>query len=400
MKTDAIKRALQLRKTLVRDGKVMVADFSGTLQGKDTSKVIDLMPNVATGDYIFRAKFNIKDIDPKAAVEYKVPFQDVRVLDSSQIEEVIKKAEFDFPLWFKHNKGFEMKKVLDYNTPFIFQVAGCNFHDGTKIGGCWYCFVDDQSNDGLIATGKSMLGPVEAVDSMLSARKRINEANKEHGFDVNIKVLRASGGEPTLALDMVLAMWREVGRRGLDFVGQIDSNLSTGSVVRKFEKEGIYEKNILNKLAEYPIKVLTAIKGTDEENLRSNVQSNTTMKDQLYSIKRFVDAGFDIYPQMYNPNPETMWSYLEKMDRHIENFALRAHVGPLKIYGPTKQRLTCEAERLGRDPEEFIAAKKQEWDDNYKHGCEVLDSYLVANYDVGYKETARSDAPIKLLKKL
>jgi|GEM_PF-981901 len=399
MKVNAIDRALELRKTLMKDGKVLVADFSGTLQGKDTSKVIDLMPNIFTEEYVFRAKFNIKDIDPKAAEEYKVPFQDISKMTDSQVEEIIKRAEFDFPLWFKHNKGFEVKRALDYNTPFILQVGGCNFHDGTETGGCWYCFVDNKSNDGKIGKGKAWLGANETIDSMLSAIKKINEVYKKYGVDMNIKVLRTSGGEPTITLDYVLALWGEIGKRGLDFVGQIDSNLSTGSVVKRFEKEGIYEKNILEKLAKYPIKFLTAIKGTDEENLRSNVQSDTTMKEQLYSIKRIFKAGFDIYPQVYNPNPDSLWSYMEKMDRHIENFSLRAHIGPLKIYGPTTQRLTCEALRLGRVPEEFIAEKKQEWENNYNAGCEIMDLYLQENYGVGYKDTVRSDVELKLLKK-
>ena len=399
MKTDAINRALELRKTLRKDDKVLVTDFSNTLQGKDTSKVIDLMPNIRTGENVFRAKFNIKDIDPKAAVEYKMPFKDIRTMSGLEIEDLIKRQEFDFPLWFKHNKGFDIKRATDYNTPFIAQVGGCNFHDGTATGGCWYCFVDDKSNDGKVSEGKAWLGVEEVVDSMLSARKKIrNFYNQEHNFDLDIKVLRISGGEPTIVLDYVLDVWREIAKRGVDLVGQIDSNLSTGSVVKRFEKEGIYEKNILEKLAEHPVKVLTAIKGTDEANLQSNVQSNATMKEQLYSIKRFLRAGFDIYPQMYNPNPDSLWSYLDKMDRHIENFSLRIHIGPLKVYGPTTQRLTHEEKRLGIAPEELIQRKKQEWDDNYKNGCEVMDSYLVENYGVGYKDSVRSDVPLKLLK--
>ncbi|MBN2459699.1 radical SAM protein [Candidatus Woesearchaeota archaeon] len=399
MKTDAVKRALELRKTLRKDDKVLVVDFSNTLQGKDTTKVIDLMPNVATGEYLFRAKFNIKNIDPKAALEYKVPFKDVRNMPEKEIEDFVKRQEFDFPLWFKHNEGFEMKKITDYNTPFIVQVAGCNFHDGTETGGCWYCFVDNISNNGKPGAGKAWLGVDELVDSMQAARAKINDFYRNnYDYNLDIKVLRISGGEPTIVLDYALDVWRQIAKRGLDLVGQIDSNLSTGSVVRRFEKEGIYKRHILEKLAEHPVKVLTAIKGTDPISLQDNVQSNPSMKEQLYSIKRFVNAGFDIYPQMYNPNPLTLWNYLEKMDRHIENFALRVHIGPLKIYGPTTQRLTHEANRLGIAPETLIAQKKQEWDDNYKNGCDVINSYLQEYYGVGYKNRVRPKVPLKILK--
>jgi sulfatase maturation enzyme AslB (radical SAM superfamily) len=390
MKTDAISRALELRKTLRKDDKVLVVDFSNTLQGKDTSKVIDLMPNVATGEYVFRAKFNIKDIDPKAAIEYKIPFKDLRIMPEKEIEDFLKRQEFDFPLWFKHNEGFDMKKATDYNTPFIVQVAGCNFHDGTETGGCWYCFVDDKSNDGKVSAGKAWLGVDDLINSMQAARAKINDFYRNNfDFNLDIKVLRISGGEPTIVLPYIRDVWRRIGERGLDYVGQIDSNLSTGT---------LYRTRILEELAQYPVKVLTAIKGTDPISLQDNVQSNATMKEQLYAIKKFVKAGFDIYPQMYNPNPETLWHYLEHMDKHIDNFALRVHIGPLKVYSPTTQRLTHEANRRKIPPEIFIAQKKQEWDDNYKNGCEVIDSYLIENYGVGYKDLVRSDVPLKILK--
>lgn len=398
MKVDPIKRALELRKSLINtsdDEKILVADFNDTLQGKDTSRVIDLMPNVSNGDLVFRTKVNVKEIDPFAAREYKTDFFDVGKHDDKEIEEFVRKREFDFPLWFKHHKDFSMKKVMDYNIPFALQVAGCNFHDGSSTGGCWYCFVDDCSNDGKLGNGKSYLGITETIDSMIFAREKIREMYKKENKEINPKVLRISGGEPTIVLDWVLNLWKEVEKRGLDFVGQLDSNLSTGVIVDSFERQGIFEPKTLEKLAEYPIKVLTALKGCDEINLQSNVQSLTTMENQRYSLLKFLRAGFDIFPQIYNPNPNSLKQYLEDMDGLIENFSLRVHLGPLKIYGPVKKRLSFEAQRLGINPERFIEQKKSEWDDNYKRGCEVMDSYLKKRYGIGYKEVTRSDVALK-----
>tara|TARA_Y100000310_G_scaffold91913_1_gene89435 strand:- start:1077 stop:2279 length:1203 start_codon:yes stop_codon:yes gene_type:complete len=391
---DPIKRALELRKTLIEGDKVLVTDFSDTLQGKDTSRVIDLMPNVATGEYVFRTKVNVKAIDPIAAEEYGVEFFDVRDKNPIETEAFIKRGEFDFPLWFKHHPDFKIGKAMDYNLPFIIQVAGCNFHNGTETGGCWYCFVDDKSNDGIPGKGKSLLGSAETVDSMLAAREKIKNTYKKLGHDLEIRVLRTSGGEPTIALDWVLNTWREIGERGLDFVGQIDSNLSTGQVVDDFERQGIYEPHTLEKLAEYPIKVLTALKGVDEENLQSNVQSTATMETQLYSLKKFLKAGFDIYPQMYNPNPKTLAKYLERIEGEIPNLPLRIHIGPLKLYGPNKARLTAEAQRLGVDPEKLIAEKQTEWNNNYQNSCEVMEAYLKTVHGVGYKDIVRSDVEL------
>jgi uncharacterized Fe-S cluster-containing radical SAM superfamily protein len=397
VKTDSLKRASELRKTLISpDGsRILVVDFTDTLQGKDTSKVIDLMPNVKTGDYVFRAKINVKEIDPLARAVYARDYFDVSAKTDEEIEGFIRKRDFDFPLWFKHDADFSMKRVQDYNTPFIMQVGGCNFHDGSKAGGCWYCFVDDKSNDGL-PSGKATLSSEETIDSMISARGKIRDAYRGAGSDVNLRVLRVSGGEPTIVLDWILNMWRKISERGLDFRGQLDTNLSTGALVDFFEREGIYEPHILEKLAEHPIKFLTALKGSDNENLQSNVQSTATIEAQKYSIRRILKAGFDIYPQLYNPNPKTLASFLSEMDSEIDNFSLRVHIGPLKMYGPTRLRLELEAERLGVNAEEFVKSKEAEWSTNYEQSCEIMEGYLRERHGVGYKQLTRSDVKLAL----
>ena len=364
MPLNAIKRALQLRKTLEKDGKILVADLEKTLQGVDTSRVIPLMPN-KDGKLVFRAKFNVKELDPLASDEYETDKFNVSNMTKIEIEDFIKKSEFDFPLWWKYHRGFDIKNILDYNPPFIFQVAGCNFHDGSEIGGCYYCFNDNESNDGIPGEGKVYLGIEDTINSFLSARKKIKSIYKKNGVDLNIQVLRSSGGEPTPVLDWILNLWREIGRRNLSVVGQIDTNLSTGPIVDKFEEKGIYEENILEKLAKYPIKILAAIKGIGDQNLESNVQCTTTIRDQIYSIRKLLNAGFDIYPQMYNPNPKDLKPYLMYMDNLIENFSLKIHIGPLKAdYGPTIKRLTAIANKRKVNPKRFINQKKKECNAN------------------------------------
>ncbi|MEI6731586.1 MAG: hypothetical protein WCK90_02800 [archaeon] len=402
MGTDSVQRALELRKTVVVDGKVLVAEFQNTLQGADTSRVIDLMPVVdssgrSTERYPFRAKVNVKEIDPIAAAEYKKPFFDIRDKSDAEIEKFINSTEFDFPLWFKKRPGFKMQEVQSYNPPFILQVAACNFHDGSSQGGCWYCFVDDESNDGIPKKGKMRLGIEETVDSFIAARGKVRDFYSAAGYaPFDMKVIRSSGGEPTLALDWILNMWREIGKRGIDVVGQLDSNLSTGRVVEDFERRGVYEPQILEKLAQFPVKVLTAIKGTDQQNLSDNVQSNPSLEDQEHSIIRFVKSGFEIFPQMYNANPATLKAFLERMDKVIENFSLRIHVGPLKVYGPNAHRLATKAALLGINPKAYIEAQKKEWDYNFQRGCEILEGHLQSRFGVGYKQVSRADIPLKV----
>ena len=398
MKVNPILRAKELRKTLINRDKVLVADFSNTLQGKDTSRVIDLMPNTATGEYVFRSKVNVKNIDPLASRVYGKDFFDIAKHSDKEVENYVNHCEFDFPLWFKNHSGFSMKRVLNYNPPLILQVAGCNFHDGSDSGGCAYCFVDNESNDGVINGGKTWIGINETVNSAISAREKVKKIYGEKGVDLEMKVLRISGGEPIIALDWILNLWGAIEKRNLDFVGQIDTNLSTGQLVDYFEQQGVFEPHILEKLAEHPVKVLVALKGVDEKNLQENVQALATMEQQEYSIKKFLNAGIDIFPQMYNPNPKTLGAYLKKMDGLIENFSSRINLGPLSIYSPTEKRLTSQAQKLGVNPEEFIRLKKEKWDENYKRGCEVIDSYLRQHQGHGYKEITRADVPLTIKK--
>jgi len=132
--------------------------------------------------------------------------------------------------------------------------------------------------------------------------------------------------------------------------------------------------------------------------MQSNVQSTATMETQLYSLKKFLKAGFDIFPQMYNPNPNSLENDLSNLEDEVENIAMRIHVGPLKVYGPTKARLTAEAIRLGIPPEDLIKQKQNEWNNNYEGAIEVMDSFLKKRHGVGYKGVTRSDVPLKILK--
>lgn len=398
MKVNPISRAEELRKTLISKDKILVVDFSNTLQGKDTSKVIDLMPNIATNEYVFRSKVNVKNIDPLASAVYEKDFFDITKHSDKDVENYINHSEFDFPLWFRNHSNFSMKRVLDYNPPLILQVAGCNFHDGTDSGGCTYCFVDNESNNGKIANGKVWLNINDTLNSAIAAREKIKKIYAEKGVDLEMKVLRVSGGEPTIILDWILNLWKNVEKRNLDFVGQIDTNLSTGQLVDYFERQRIFEPHILEKLAEHPVKVLIALKGVDGENLKDNVQALATMEQQEYSIKKFIRAGMDVYPQMYNPNPKTLREYLRRMDFLIANFSSRVNIGPLKIYGPTKKRLFLEAKRLKINPEKFIESKKKEWDYNYEKGCDILDSYLRKHQGHCYQEFTRANVHLRIRK--
>ena len=56
---------------------------------------------------------------------------------------------------------------------------------------------------------------------------------------------------------------------------------------------------------------------------------------------------------------------LRNVSAEIENFSSRINIGPLKIYSPTKKRLTVWAERQGKNPEQYIEQTKKS--DRFQH---------------------------------
>ena len=119
------------------------------------------------------------------------------------------------------------------------------------------------------------------------------------------------------------------------------------------------------------------------------------LRKYQHSISKFLRAGFDIYPQMYNPSPDTLEAYLQEMDSHIENFSLKIHIGPLKLYGPNKARITAEAIKRKVEPADLIKEMTSAWDHNYERSCEIIDTYLRERHGVGYRDTTRSDVRLK-----
>ena len=397
-RVNPVKRALELRSSVVRGDNIMVVDFSDTLQGVDAGWILDLMPNVRTGEYVFRSKVNVKEIDPFASGP-RHPFVDIRNMSDSEIENIVKKAESDFPIWPKYSKGFEMKRVMDYNPPFTLQLAACNSHDGTRTGGCWYCYNDSQSNDGIFGKGKTWLNLEDTLVSALAARDMLAGKYKEKGFDVRIRQARLSGGEFTMALDWAKALGELSEKMGLDFFFSFDTNLTTGPAIDILEKQGSYPKNILHWFAEHDWKALGAIKGVCEENLQANVQAAATMEGMYYSIEKLLKAEVDVNFQIYNAFVPKVRSFMEDLDNRFPGILLKTHVGKLKtVFGPTKERLAYKAEGLGRKPEEFIPETQEEYDYSL-HGTEdVLNDLCHERHGKNYREVPRPNVKVKIAK--
>lgn len=380
---DSEKRGYILRKKLIKENNILVVDFTGTLEGKDSSKIYDLFPNVNTGDYIFRTKVDVKEVDPQWRAQ-----RNLEPFDFSDEKEIIRclNKEFDMPVWFLRGANKPLSNIADYNLNFIYQVKGCNFHDGSKYGGCKFCYVDNISNNGSLKGG-TYISVEDIIDSFVSARSK---------FKVGLNRLRTSGGEPTLILDHILELMEKLAERGLDTQLQSDTNLSTGKLIEKFEENGIYQKNILERLAEFPVKILAGGKGSDTNNIMENIQADSDLETQTYSLKKLIKAGLDVYLFLYNPNPETLKDYMLTLDRGIENIIPRTHIGLIKIYSPTAERLKFLAEKENKDPAEFIEAYKNKLEENYKRSVGVMENLMMERYGVGYKEILRPDVELKI----
>ncbi len=381
--TDPFERGRFLREKLAKNGRVLCVDFAGTLQEKDIHK--DLIKDVNVGRYAYRCKINIKDFDAEIRAAKGLPPFDFS--DEKAISTLINAdANFDIPLWFLRKAGDKLKNIVLYDLPLIYQVMGCNFHDGTKIGGCIQCFVDDKSNIPNIKKGV-WLTPFNVANTF-------EAVNKSQG----IRVIRTSGGEPTLALDHILALYEELAKRGYLILHQFDTNLSTGRLIEYFEQQRIFPWHILQKIATYNPGVLVSIKGTTDQNLQENTQSSMTIEDQIYTLKLFVKAGIDIYPCMYNPDANHLREYMERMERIFENFLLKTRVFMTKVYSPTKERIANMAEKKEIDPEQLLGLYVADWTANYYRSCEILNEMLTERYGLAYKSYERSGIKISFKK--
>jgi uncharacterized Fe-S cluster-containing radical SAM superfamily protein len=376
-----IEKGAELRQKLVRDKKILCADFTGTVQAEDIRKRNDLIQDVDTGAYCYRAKINVKDFDDNERAKKNLP-----PFDFSDLDAIYKalKFEFDIPLWFLRGAGDQLENIKHYNLPMILQLKGCNFHDGTEIGGCTFCFVDNKSNSGE-QLGGIWLSPQNVVNTYKSISDKLD-----------IHVIRVSGGEPTLVLDFILDLYETLQKKGIKAQMQFDTNLSTGRLIDQFIGEGTYPLHILDMIAEFNPKVLVAFKGTDNENLQSNIQADCTIEDQIYSLKKFVKAGIDVYPYIYNPNPDTLSYFIDSLEQNFSDILPKIHIGKLNVYEVTKNRLRLMAIEQDTTYDELLAKYTKEWTSNYERSCEIMDELMIMKYGVAYKGMERPSIQIKL----
>jgi organic radical activating enzyme len=357
IRNDSLSRKTYIKKNGVK--KYLLANFSETVQAGDIKKSAYVI-----SDW-YRTKDNLKvnDGDPDEVLERAV------------------KDQFDMPQWASIALG---KSLNETNMTFMPQTKTCNVY-------CPWCFVDDFNKNGKMGRGE-YFSVREGIDVLQELRK-----------EKTIHMMRRSGGEPLLLPWQWTENLIELERRGLskEIYFQGETNLTTGHFIDFLQRNGRLNKYFWDEVADYEnFGVLCSFKGTDvESNLRSigfsrkdgKVNRNFSFleKERWYTFDKMVQAGIDAYPFVYDPNPNTLQSFLVKgMKKYGSDFVSKTWVFPLKMYGPEKIRL----ERRGIDKDEM----QMKLDENYRIANEMMRELVPKMTGHEYKAIPRTDVHLKV----
>ncbi len=355
---DPVKLALKRREGVFKDNKILLTNFEGSLQQKDLEKTKGHVQGAVENFY--RIKTNVKD----AAWEtYMNSGKSPGTRDK-------KLLMFDFNWWPLPKLG---GKPEQWNDVFLYQMKGCNIN-------CNFCFVDSFNNNGQVDHGAKYFSTKEIVDAFVSKREELK------GKGIELNVLRASGGEPSLVPEQWMQTLDELYDRGLSdkVYFQSDTNLMTNSAITYLENTGVIGGCLINLLAEYKnFGLLSCFKGTDHLNFAENTGCAPELFDEQFrSFNRYVKAGIKVYPHLVNPNPDTLENFMERLtEEHGEEMWVMPHILSIGAYGPVEERL----KRQGKNPEEVVA----KWNDNYQKSEALMEDMLQKRFGVGYKEVSR-----------
>lgn len=355
------------------ENKYLLSNFKGTSQQKDIEQRTALI-----GDY-FRVKINAKAFD-----DDEMKRQGKELMNFQDNEKVFGalRNEFDMSYWAFH--ALHNAKLQDYNRVFISQIKGCNIF-------CPWCFVDDINKNGKEDNGSAFFSMREILDAFEGERKQ-----------QELNCVRTSGGEPTLAVQQWEDMLKGLEKKGLDnkVFFQGETNLTTGHFLYYLQVIGELKKNFFDKIGEYKnFGVLSSFKGTDTESFlkaagltkkdgSANKEYAFLEDERWYSFEKLIRAGIDAYPFIYDPNPETLESFMENGAKKFgDGFYLKTWIFPLKLYGPEKIRM----EAKGLNPE----AEQKRLNDNFAKSKEIMQEIIYKKFGVNYQAIPRAGIELK-----
>lgn len=358
------------------DTKILLTNFAGTAQAQDIQKRTDLL-----GSNFYRIKVNVKPF----AEDEKKRGKGVILIDFHDEQAVFNsiKTNFDSPYWAFTSLP-DKTTLQNYNDIFIWQLKACNFK-------CPWCYVDDESNTAKKTKGAEFFSIPEIINAFEKEREK---------YELNM--IRGSGGEPTLAIEQWLETLNELENRNLQesvFL-QGDTNLSTGEFIKHLDETDQISPFLLHEIGNYDnFGLLCSFKGTDTESfLKASgfTKSDGTLnnnygfleKHRWETFNMYVEAGIDVYPFIYDPNPKTLEAFMNKGAKFFgDGFYLKTWMFPLKLYSPEQDRL----DKIGKSEEEF----QSELDENFKQSEEIMNNLIYKNFKVNYQSIPRTGIKLK-----
>lgn len=362
--------ALRNRAMKIEDyrNRYLLANFTGTAQQKDIEKRTPLLQD------FFRIKVNVKGFSEKEEERRGVPEADFS--ENGQVYDALGK-EFDMPYWAFHSLP-NKKHLQDYNNIFIWQLKACNLK-------CPWCYVDDINKNGKEGNNARFFSMEEIIDVFEDERGK-----------QELNMIRPSGGEPTLAIEQWQECLFELDERDLenDVYVQGDTNLTTGHFIEHLEETEQIGKRVLEKVGEYDnFGLLCSFKGTDVESFLEATGMPKSYafleEERWYTFSKLLNAKIDAYPFIYDPNPDTLESFMKTGARNYgDGFYLKTWLINLKLYGPEKERL----EKIGVSSEEY----QKQLGENFSRSEEIMQNLIWEKFKLNYKAIPRAGIKLKV----
>jgi uncharacterized Fe-S cluster-containing radical SAM superfamily protein len=311
---DSEKRAELIRPKMMIDGKYLVTRIGGSIQEADPNKILDMYfryKNYISGDNEFEIewlKTSLKEVWSTRFIGLVENFW------SRPVSE-IKKLEYQNPPYSAANAfGGRRKEPRDYNKVFAVQLSGCTYS-------CNFCYVPSEINLANPTLGK-FFSQKEIVNYFLTARSKSKEP---------MNVIRITGGEPTVIPEIIVDIYTEIERRGLEIYLWIDTNLSMTKYLERIESD---LKNIMQRRN---VGVVGCFKGFCKESFSMLTGSKPEFYEkQFETAKLFLDWKTDFYvylPALVYENPEQkIKAFVERLRELNKNLPLRVEMLIIKDY--------------------------------------------------------------------
>jgi len=316
---DPIQLAESLRPRMIdlKEKKVSISNLSGTSQEKDAGKHTRVVTD------FFRAKVYTKPeekaLDPFRKEPARIASKKLTILEE--------KRKIVVPL-------------EECNSAFLGQINGCNLR-------CWYCYVDDINRNADPQSGQFFSAEEYLIQFLVWSKKTQNSTRA----DEKLNILRLSGGEVFIVPEFIIWIIEAVEKYDLQdylFIW-VDCNLATGDFYWKY-----LNPEQRKKIANYRnIGFCVCYKGFDHQTFHENSGAKAEFFDQQFKMhKRLIDEGLDVYSYLYPVTTSTyhlqerLSAFMDRLIREIDKYApLRLATPEIKIYSPTKKRLTPEREK-------------------------------------------------------